>query len=268
MIAFEPHNTGLCHGNAYWTARLAHVIYQGGTGADLDTAVILADLSAEDPGFRSVIGVSRNSAQAALVEHADYLCLTFRGTDEARDWLDNVNVLPDQALFGSFHRGFLASVRDVWEPLFARLEALQAERPRPLFLTGHSLGGSMATVAAALLLHGGIPFAAVYTYGQPRAMGTETAERFNRLAQDRFFRFQNNNDIVTRAPARLAGFRHVGTYLYISEDGIIHREHDFWLRFRDAVEGAGNALRDFSIDLISDHRMDLYLQAVTRWDYR
>lgn len=37
-----------------------------------------------------------------------------------------------------------------------------------LWLTGHSLGGAMATLAAAWLAERKIPFSGAYTFGQPR----------------------------------------------------------------------------------------------------
>ena len=83
----------------------------------------------------------------------------------------------------------------------------------------------------------------------------------------RFFRFQNNNDIVTRAPSRLMGYSHVGNYLYISEEGEIHQELGFWFRFIDYVEGAVKALKEEGIDSVEDHRMVKYLDAVQAWKF-
>ena len=51
-------------------------------------------------------GANANSAQGALIEHEDYLCMAFRGTDELGDWLDNINAFSTEVLFGKFHRGF------------------------------------------------------------------------------------------------------------------------------------------------------------------
>jgi len=114
MPTVKPYRTTLDQGNAYWMARLAGSIYQCKPGSKVpDEAGILSNLKAEDPGFISVHGFSKNSAQAALVEHSTYLALVFRGTDEPADWIDNINAFPEQALFGSFHRGFLHSVQDI-----------------------------------------------------------------------------------------------------------------------------------------------------------
>lgn len=272
-----PYKTGLDAGNAYWMARLAKEVYltdasasqsandQPNTAPDEDR--ILANLLEDDKGFMSVFGVSRNSAQAALIEHQDYLCIAFRGTDELADWLDNLNVFSTKELFGEFHRGFWQSVEDVWPSINAKFRQLQQQTPRPLFITGHSLGGAMATIAAAKLVHEDKPFTSVYTFGQPRALTRDTARIFNSECQSRYFRFHNNNDIVTRAPARVMGYSHIGSYLYISSEQQIHQEAGWWFKFIDYVDGAVSALLEEGIDLVEDHDIDKYLAAVAKWDF-
>ncbi len=268
MKKVSPYKTGLDEGNAYWMARLSQEVYLKRSEEDQhpDEDLILQNLRQEDEHFLSVTGFDNNSAQAALVEHDDYLCMTFRGTNELEDWLDNINAFATQEMFGEFHRGFWNSVEDVWKPLDARYRELQQARKRPLFITGHSLGGAMATIAAAKYLHEDKPFTSVYTFGQPRALTRDTAIKFDVLCKSRFFRFHNNNDLVTRVPARLMGYSHIGSYLYISEEKEIHQEAGFWFRFVDYFDGALSALREKGIDGVEDHDMGRYLQAVERWN--
>ncbi|WP_296809994.1 lipase family protein [Thiocapsa sp.] len=267
----DPYTTRLTRGNAYWMARIAQSVFIKTPSHAPDEAGILKDLKDDDPDFIKVTGADKNSAQAVLIEHRDYWCFAFRGSDEMRDWLDNVNAFPTRILFGEFHRGFARSTDDVWEPLFERyLVGRQADRaagrPRPIFLVGHSLGGAMATVAAAKLLHVDLPFTSVYTFGQPRAMTLETARIFNNEARDRFFRFQNNGDIVTRVPSRLMGYSHVGICLYIAQDKRIHDDIGLWFRFLDTVGGAVEAASAIRLDAVEDHAMIDYLDAIRAWN--
>ena len=113
------------------------------------------------------------------IEHEDYLCMAFRGTDEIKDWLDNLNAFSEAHLFGEFHRGFWNSLEDVWQGMNAAYQEKRAQKARPLFITGHSLGGAMASVATAKFIHEDLPFTSVYTFGQPRAMDRKTAQIFN-----------------------------------------------------------------------------------------
>ena len=270
MKKLSPYKTDLDAGNAYWMARLSEEVYlkKSEDNPIPDEDRILANLRKDDPKFISISGVDKNSAQAALIEHEDYLCMAFRGTDEFSDWLDNINAFSTKELFGEFHRGFWNSVEDVWRPINKKFRYLQKKNKRPLFITGHSLGGAMATIAAAKLIHEDKPFTSVYTFGQPRALSRETAQTFNVECKSRFFRFHNNNDIVTRVPARLMGYSHVGSYLYITEEKEIHQEVGFWFKFLDQIEGVIKDIKESGFDSIKDHDMNEYLKAIKKWDFK
>ena len=266
----SPYKTELDEGNAYWMARLSKEVYlkKSEDNQIPDEDKILANLKKDDGKFRNVFGLDKNSAQAALIEHEDFLCMVFRGTNELADWLDNINSFSTKELFGEFHRGFWNSVEDIWKPLNDKFQYLHQQSKRPLFITGHSLGGAMATIVAAKFIHEDKPFTSVYTFGQPRALTEKTAQIFNTECKSRFFRFHNNNDIVTRVPAQLMGYSHIGSYLYISEEKEIHREVGFWFKFVDYIDGALNALKEKGIDSIKDHDMAEYLEAIKKWDLK
>lgn len=269
METLEPYLTKLTKASAFWMARLSKEVYKKISDRNVapDEDAILKSLKSDDDGFKSVTGISKNSAQAALIEHESYFCMVFRGTDETLDWLDNINAFPVQEIFGKFHRGFWNSTNDVWETLFKKYKQLSSIKKRPLFLTGHSLGGAMASIAAAKLIHEDLPFIAVYTFGQPRAIERETSRLFNVECKSRYFRFHNNNDIVTRVPARLMGYSHVGKCIYISEDKSLHDEPGLWFQFLDAIDGALKAFKEKGIDGIEDHNIDKYLNAISSWKF-
>ncbi|MCL1036198.1 lipase family protein [Shewanella submarina] len=265
----SPYKTSIDSGNAYWMARLSKLAYINKSDEDNTPCEteILAVLKGEDSKFIRVKGYNNKSSQGLLVEHEEYICMAFRGTDEPRDWLDNINAFSTKVLFGDFHRGFWNALDDIWNSLKDDYDVLMRDSKRPLFITGHSLGGAMATIAAAKFIHEDIPFTSVYTFGQPRVMSRETSRVFNMECQSRFHRFHNNNDLVTRVPARLMGYSHVGSYLYITEEKEIHAEPGFWFRFVDHVDGAVEALKEDGIDVIEDHDMSDYLDAVEKWNY-
>ncbi len=266
----SPYKTQLDRGTAYWMARLSKAVYkqQSNTNQKPHETQILKDLKSEDGDFISVKGYDKNSAQAALIEHNDYLCMVFRGTNELDDWLDNINAFSTSQLFGDFHRGFWASVEDIWEQIYNDFEHLRQTKKRPLFFAGHSLGGAMAVIAASRFVHWDRPFTAVYTFGQPRTMDRPAARIFNAEAGSRCFRFQNNNDLVTRVPSRLMGYSHVGSCLYISEEKNIHSDPGFWFKFLDSIDGAVESISESGIDAVEDHGMNHYFAAVKNWDFK
>lgn len=286
-LKVDTRSSLLNQGTAYWMARMAHAVYlskkQGDDSKFPDSEKILKDLKAEDRNFKAVWGYSRNSAQGAVVSHRDFVCFAFRGTDQISDWLDNVNISRERTLFGEFHRGFWRSTQDVLPDMIRKWEELRSERRRaaqekdsdelvvpqpPLFLTGHSLGGAMTTIAAAYLANEDKPFLGAYTFGQPRSMTLDTSRLFNSWTTGRVHRFHNNNDLVPRVPGRLMGYSHVGKLVYITAKKTLHNNAGFWLRFLDAVDGAVEAIREEGLEFIRDHAMEDYKKAIRGWKTR
>lgn len=272
-LSINPYTTKLNHGNAYWMARLSDVVYNSKSGSDPapDEEVILGKLKADDSGFIKIVPVAVDNAQAMLVEHEQYFCMAFRGTDQTKDWFDNFDFDKVKSYDCEFHEGFYRQISKVWTKLVGTYNELKKEKetPRPLFFTGHSLGGAMATVATALwALDGDRQFTSTYTFGQPRAVTSGTDRTLNSIFSSKFFRFHNNNDIVSRVPFRLQGFRHVGQYVYIDKNGEIHQESGFWTRFQDQVRGAWEARNEPGIDYFADHNIKNYLDAIKNWDLK
>jgi hypothetical protein len=84
--------------------------------------------------------------------------------------------------------------------------------PKPderIWITGHSLGGALAVLAAAVLkFEAGRDIAGLYTYGRPRVGDNAFCEALDAALTGRFFRYVNDQDIVPHAipialPARL-----------------------------------------------------------------
>ena len=134
----------------------------------------------------------------------------------------------------------------------------------------------MATVTTSILLHEDFPFTATYTFGQPRVVDAKTARDLNVEVKDRYWRFCNDMDIVTRIPARLGGYRHVGSVVYIDHDGNIDAKLSRWQQFLNRVEGVAEEIRKEGPDglgasvkeYLRDHDVKRYRRAIedcTRW---
>jgi triacylglycerol lipase len=113
------------------------------------------------------------------------------------------------------HSGFLGA----YQKLETQVEKLLLAAPdKPIYLTGHSLGGAIALVASAALGNSGKPFAAriaaVYTYGAPRV-----GERnFSRIVKTPHYRVVNEGDAVPLVPpVWLYGYVHTGLPVLLRE---------------------------------------------------
>lgn len=117
------------------------------------------------------------------------------------------------------HWGFLRAYASVREPLLAELAAITEELSAPwdVYYTGHSLGGALATLAAADVRaqHPNVGGAMV-SFGQPKVGNAAF-----RLAVDTLlpaaFRIVNDADVVARTPT--GGYAHVGRTVLVNEDG-------------------------------------------------
>lgn len=91
--------------------------------------------------------------------------IAFRGTvpSNVEDWLRDFDAAPvyDNAL-GFVHQGFLDGASSIHQALLAGIGV------KPVVLTGHSLGGALAIVTAALMRAAGKPPVALVTFGAPR----------------------------------------------------------------------------------------------------
>lgn len=120
--------------------------------------------------FKLLKTFDNKGTQAILVDAQTYIILSFRGTEA--DSIEDIkadttaNITKCAVSEGNIHRGF----RDAFDCIRREVEEeinKDQYSEKPLFITGHSLGGALATVATKYLTHrGGI--AACYTFGSPR----------------------------------------------------------------------------------------------------
>jgi pimeloyl-ACP methyl ester carboxylesterase len=152
--------------------------------------------------------------QCFIASMPDAVLVAFRGTESIRDWLADLNARRVTRDYGLVHRGFYHAFNDVR----LQLEAILASLPgRRVVLTGHSLGGAIATVAAAEWLNAGsFRIGSVYTYGQPRVGNEAFRQYLNGKVGESFSRFVNDDDLVTRVPP---GFKHVGKVFHFDASG-------------------------------------------------
>ena len=200
---------------------------------NLESARFLCEASAlaylpEDEGrrgFADILGLearlfSVGNTQAWLGTDDDHIVVAFRGTespatlDGLKDILltDAMNLLVvpegrlghDLAAAGvgaRFHKGFADAIAAIWPPLSDAIEAEVKRRDRPLWLTGHSLGGALALYAAWLLKRRFIAVHEVSTFGAPMIGNRTACEAFNREFAGRIFRYVNGRDPVPKLPS-------------------------------------------------------------------
>lgn len=201
--------------------------------------------------------------QCFVAARDDAAVLAFRGTENLSDWKTNSRFIAKGGPLGKTHRGFLAA----WQSIAPAVEAALQDADiagRPLWITGHSLGGGLAVVAAAAFIEKGRPVQGLYTYGQPRVGDNDFVREFDRRFPGRYFRYVNNTDLVPRVPPWSFGYRHAGHLRYFDADGRLHDSLPFWKRLLDRLEGRIESIPDKGLDAIQDHSRDQYVALCER----
>jgi endonuclease G len=163
--------------------------------------------------------LSQGSTQC-FVAHSDAaIIVAFRGTEALNDWLANLDVWSTPKTYGKVHRGFASAYDAIAGQLIRVIESYQPGDKR-IHLTGHSLGGALATIAACEL-RGRFPITSIYTFGQPRVGDATTAGYFEDHYPRAFHRFVFDDDIVPRVPP---GFRHVGRLYHFDSNGVLQQQ--------------------------------------------
>jgi triacylglycerol lipase len=176
-------------------------------------------------GYTIVEFFDIDGAQAYLLKGVDTHVLSFRGTEvtQKSDVLADLKAGKNiEACGGKVHVGFKGEINKIWPAITHALADIDA-----VYVTGHSLGAAMATIAASRIQTKVI---ALVTFGSPRVGDND----FVKSLAVEHYRVQNNCDDVTKVPFRLMGFDHHGTHKYMNYYGEF-RDLTPWQRVKDMV---------------------------------
>ncbi len=116
------------------------------------------------------------------------------------------------------HEGFYDSYMDLKPGIMRAFEQLGVAAGSSVWVTGHSLGAAMASIAM-FDLHGyGYNIQQSYTFGQPRVGDSAYYSAFKaQLGAAGEFRVVHNCDPVPHLPLEAMGFHHVPTEVWYDE---------------------------------------------------
>lgn len=155
-----------------------------------------------------------------IARHA--IIVAFRGSVDINNWLANVDTVQvsyPRCTNCKIHQGFYNGFKAVQSIVNSQISLLLGKYPGvAIYITGHSLGGALASVAATELLATFGQVDLVYTTGQPRVGNSYYAQHVTNNFQ--FFRLVHYADLVPHCPASgiIMAFKHGGTEAWYTED--------------------------------------------------
>ena len=148
--------------------------------------------------------------------------VSFRGTSDIEEWVANIDAVPDDyqpiSGFGQVHAGF----QDVYQLVRANVAANLATATTgcdQILITGHSLGGALAVLAAPDVARNMPPNTIeprLVTFAGPRVGLSDFAASFN-AAIESCFRVVNFLDLVPYLPP--TPYVHVGAEITVDSGG-------------------------------------------------
>ncbi|GIQ82059.1 hypothetical protein KIPB_003133 [Kipferlia bialata] len=262
--------TGFCLPDAVCLARLSAAIYENDTDALYD----------------ALSGVGLRSIQ--LLQHKELLCIlavsgesnvvcVCRGTQptSVRNWVTDITYsLIDGGEIGTVHKGYSKALDKVYETI--KNYVVRELGDGTLYMTGHSMGGALSTLALARLTctqpitegHASpskplvdAEKCALYTFGSPRLTALCPT----------CYRVIHKNDPFCRTPLESQGYCHVpsdGRVLYLDSHGMhtsvpgglftdtmLRRwtwTLDDWVLFTASFPATGDEERSYLMDPVSE----------------
>lgn len=156
------------------------------------------------------------------------IVVAFRGTKSVRNWVADLDFstdscedlpVPDDSDC-KVHSGFNAAWNEIKDSLYSFVDTAKQTYPNyTVVVTGHSLGGAVATIATAHLRATGTP-CSLYTFGSPR-VGNQDFVDFVAGQEGAQFRVTHASDPVPRVPptwSLLGKYRHLSPEYWLTVD--------------------------------------------------
>ncbi|HWD21062.1 MAG TPA: lipase family protein [Verrucomicrobiae bacterium] len=233
----------------------------------LGVALLAASAAAYAPPAAATVAVSEATDTHVMMGNCGPDgTLAFRGTVDWKNWRTDLDcekvawdaVHPECKV----HRGFLTAWLAVRDQVRDWVEKA-GPATRAIYLTGHSLGGALAMLAAAdMRTWPGVQMRGCYTFGQPRVGGAAFRDFYNATLRSRTFRVVHADDVVPRIPWLLGAYRHAGTEVFFPSFGTAPLVNPpWWLKAPSDLIGVW---REGRAAWREDHAVQAYVRALAR----
>lgn len=222
--------------NAYTYGRLSALAYNHENEPNhLWSERVTAELAADGWEARCF---HTGDCEAIVAHRDDRVIVAFRGTEPGNlnDMMTDLRGLRKHRLRCSVkvHYGAYRSLMQVWPDLLPYIR--KVSEGRTVDLTGHSLGGMLASIATLLLIDEPIRIGNLATFGAPPAGNGEAASAICYALSGRTIRYVHCSDWVPRIRIQwMLGYRHFNGLRYIDRTGVVLQSPRGWYRLLDRM---------------------------------
>ena len=186
------------------------------------------------------------------------ICVVFRGSESIKDWCHNMNMrkidIKDNI---KVHKGLYNQLYNngVYDKLLLEVkELLIKNHEHSLYLTGHSLGGALATLCGFMFSQELKNKITVISFSSPRVGNLEWMKAFEKQDNLIHYRITNDRDIITVVP--VYKYYHVGIMIRLFENSYkIVRDYNKMPWYNYTI---------FNFWRISDHNSTLYYKRLVK----
>lgn len=228
-------------------------------------------------GFNFLFFVEKDNAEAIIAEDEENYYIAIAGTElnEIKDVIADLKFKKTKTKEGFVHEGMYEYYNKIAFKILKNILSLIKEKPKNIIFTGHSLGGSMAVLAASNFTDRNIK-TSVVTFGQPKVGDYEFCQYYkNKL---NYARIVIKDDIITKLPPSIMGYSHFGFKIILdtspplSETSLLEYIKDkgkYYLldTIVSLITNINYFIRIsiwFSISMIRNHKMSSYLEEIKK----
>lgn len=191
--------------------------------------------------------------------------IVFRGSNDIKDWIDNLEFAQIKTIKGrKYHKGHYEQYLNLKNYIIDELKnALSANNINKIYFTGHSLGGSLATIAISDLISEKSSLLkdypnfkniiASYTFGSNKNMNRKAKNFFNKNISESI-RCVNGDDVVPKLPAKYFPFMF---YFHVSNKLQLGKKEKW---YHPIIHPITNIVGD-----INDHFKNKYVESVEKY---